>query len=77
MHKKIKEIRIKNGYTQQQIAQILGMKYQQYGRYESGERKFPVDILIALADFYGVSLDFLVGRDELRESQDGSGTNAG
>ena len=77
MHKILKEIRIKNGYTQQQIAQALGVKYQVYARYEKGVNEMPMHHYIALADFYSVSLDYLVGRDELRNGQVGSGTSAG
>ena len=77
MHRILKEIRTKNGYTQQQIAQALGIKYQVYARYENGENEMPMHHYIALADFYGVSLDYLVGRDELRNGQSGSGTNVG
>ena len=77
MHKKIKEIRKQAGISQQHIAQMLGLQLTVYHRYESGERKFPIDGLIKLADFNGVSLDFLVGRDEQRHAQDGSETNAG
>lgn len=72
MYKKIKEIRLKTGFTQKQIAERLKIKYQQYARYENGENEMPMRHYIALADFYGVSLDYLCGRDELRSSQSGS-----
>lgn len=77
MHKKLLEIRKKHNLTSKQVAEVLHVSQQQYSLYETGKREIPVSKLIALADFYGVSLDFLVGRDELREGQDGSGTNAG
>ena len=77
MHKQLRSIRTKKGYTQQQIAQALGIRQTVYSRYETGENEMPMHHYIALADFYGVSLDYLVGRDELRHGQDGSGTNAG
>ena len=67
----LKEIRKKNGYTQSQIAQLLGIKPQNYYRYESGKRELPMHLYIVLADFYGVSLDYLCGRDEQHNQQDG------
>ena len=77
MHNLLRAIREEKGYSQQQIAQILEIKQQHYSRYEKGQHEMPMHHYIKLADFYGVSLDFLVGRDEQRNGQDGSETNAG
>lgn len=77
MQNRLKEIRVKTGYSQQQIAEALGIKQTVYSRYERGENEMPMHHYVALADFYGVSLDYLCGRDELRSSQNGSETNAG
>ena len=41
---------------------FLGMKQPQYYRYETGLRDIPSDILIKLADYYGVSTDYILGR---------------
>lgn len=47
--------------SQTEVAKLLGMKYQQYARYESGEREIPLHHLITLARYYNVSLDYLAG----------------
>ena len=49
--------------TQLQIANYLKCSQRAYSHYENGEREIPLSILIALADYYKVSLDYLVGRN--------------
>ena len=44
------------------IAAAAGLSLMGYYRYERGERQPPADVLIALADYFDVSLDYLVGR---------------
>lgn len=48
-----------NDKTQEEIASYLGIKRQQYARYESGQQEIPLHHFIALARFYKVSLDYL------------------
>lgn len=60
-YERIKELRIDHDYTQEYIAAKVKMKQPQYARYESGNRDFPVDILIKLAKIYNTSLDYIVG----------------
>lgn len=67
MYPRIKQLRQSCGYSQKQVADMLNMHTTQYQRYESGERSIPVDFLIKLADLYHVSLDYIVGREELTE----------
>ena len=67
----LKTLRTKHGYTQTDIANMLNTTYHVYARYELGRRDIPVKHLIKLADIYGVSLDFLCGRDEQHNHQDG------
>ena len=50
--------------TQKQIAQMLGMSQTGYSKYETGENDIPTLILIKLADFYGTSTDYLLGRTD-------------
>ena len=69
---KLKELRKGSNLTQEQLAQILEMNFHVYARYEQGLRSAPIELLIKLADFYEVSLDYLCGRDEARNQQDGS-----
>ena len=60
--KRLSDLRIDHDLTQQQVADILGCKREVYRRYEKGTRTIPVDFLIKLADYYGVSVDHILGR---------------
>ncbi len=64
-YRRIRDLREDHDKTQVQIAEYLHMKQPQYYRYEQGYRDIPTDILIALADYYDVSVDYLLGRDEV------------
>ena len=46
---------------QRQLAEYLNCSQQVYSNYELGQRDVPTDILIKLADFYGVSVDYILG----------------
>lgn len=63
-YEKIKELRVQNNLSQAQISEVLEIKQPQYHRYESGAREMPIHLMIKLADFYGVSLDYIAGRTE-------------
>ena len=63
----IRNLRIDNGYTQKQIAEQLGISQNTYSQYEVGVLNYPVDALMILADFYGVSVDYLLGRTNKKE----------
>ena len=65
--KKLKDLRIDNDLYQKEVASILKITRQQYGLYESGKRDIPVDLLIKLADFYGVSVDYILERTNKKE----------
>lgn len=60
---RIRELREQSGLSQKEIAEELSMQLTQYRRYENGERKPAIDFLIQIADMYGVTLDYLVGRE--------------
>ena len=62
----IRSLRIDNGYTQQQIADYLNVKQNTYSQYEVGTLNYPVDTLMKLADFYNVSVDYLLGRTAVK-----------
>ena len=62
----IRNLRIDNGYTQKQIAALLGISQNTYSQYEIGVLNYPVDALIKLADFYNVSIDYLLGRTAIK-----------
>ena len=54
------------GLTQEKAAEGQGIKYRSYRRYESGEREPDTTTLVQIADFYHVTLDYLVGRTDER-----------
>lgn len=53
--------------SQTRIAQLLHTSQTVYSRYERGFRTIPVEHLLILADFYGVSVDYILGRTNVRE----------
>ena len=61
-YENIRSLRIDNGYTQKQIAEQLGVSQNTYSQYEIGVLNYPNEALEKLADFYGVSVDYLLGR---------------
>lgn len=60
----LKAIRKAKGLTQKQLAQEIGASESGVQNYELGVRKPTYDMLIALADYFDISLDYLVGRSE-------------
>lgn len=58
----LKAIRISRGVSQKVVSDALGCSTVVYSRYETGARQPPIEVLISLADFYGISMDELVGR---------------
>ena len=65
-YRRIRDTREDRDLTQKEIAEVLGMKYQQYARYENGVVEIPLHYLIKLAEFYGVSVDYLVSIREYK-----------
>ena len=66
-YKRIRDLREDNDMTQQQVADYLKMKQPQYSRYEKGYRDIPSDILIALADLYNTTTDYILERTDNTE----------
>lgn len=60
-------LRKERNLTQEELADKLHVSRSGYAHYEAGERKPSIDILIIIADFYGTSLDYLMGRTHVRE----------
>ena len=65
-YENIRSLRIDNGYTQKQIAEQLGVSQNTYSQYEIGILNYPIEALEKLADFYGVSVDYLLGRTNIK-----------
>lgn len=58
----LRELRIDHDCSQRDIAAILGISQQHYSKYETGEYELPLRHFITLAQHYGVSADYLIGR---------------
>lgn len=67
----IRGVREDRDLKQHEIAQVIGTTQQHYSRYENGENEVPIRVLIALADYYNISTDYLLGRTSCREGVDG------
>ena len=63
--RRLEDLRIDHDLTQQNVADLLGCKREVYRRYEKGTRTIPVDFLIMLADYYHVSVDYILERNNL------------
>ncbi|MDE5771280.1 MAG: helix-turn-helix domain-containing protein [Ruminococcus sp.] len=63
----LKELRSKTGKSQSDVAKSIGITQQVYQNYEAGRREASYDTLIKLADFYGVSIDYLLGRTSVKQ----------
>lgn len=63
---RLKQLRIEKGKTQKEMAKDLGTTDVSIGRYEAGTREPKTDILNALADYFDVTTDYLLGRTNER-----------
>lgn len=65
MRLRIRDLREDRDLTQKQIAEYLLCDQSLYSKYERGERDVPLNIIIKLADYYNVNIDYLVGRSSI------------
>lgn len=61
---RLKELRVQRGYSQIKVAIDLNMSQSCVSRYESGEREADYATLILFADYYNVSIDYILGRTQ-------------
>ena len=61
---KLKELRIKNGFSQTTLAEQLEIKQETYSNYEREITQPPIEWLIKLANYYNVSLDYLCDNEQ-------------
>lgn len=64
----IKDIRVRKNLTQAEVANALGVSSVVYSRYETGARQPSIDIIVQLADFFCVTVDYLLGRQDVEDS---------
>ncbi len=61
---RLKDLREDHDLSQNAVGKGIGISQRLYSYYERGERTVPPEILIAVADFYDTSVDYLLGRTE-------------
>ncbi len=66
MNLRIRDLREDNDLKQKDIAEYLMCDQSLYSKYERGERPLPLEYAEKLADYYGVSVDYLLGRTNLK-----------
>ena len=64
-NRRIRDLREDNDKKQIELAKYLNIDQSTYSDYETGKINVPLEQLIKIADFYNVSLDYLVGRDDV------------
>ena len=64
MKNNLKQLRKSRGYTQIAIQMKTGIEQALLSKYETGERTPPTETLMRLADFYGVSIDYILCRTD-------------
>ena len=62
--RRLRDLREDHDKTQRDIADILGTSQTMYARYERGANELPLRHLLTLAEYYGVSADYLLGRSD-------------
>jgi len=60
--KKIRDLREDSDLTQDALASLLNVKQTTYSKYELGKINIPIEVFIKLANFYNVSVDYLLDR---------------
>lgn len=65
LHNVLKELRNEKKQTQTELAEILHVSQKTYSNYENGKRQPNIETLIDMANYFRVSIDYLVGRYEL------------
>lgn len=61
---RLRDLREDHDMKQKEVAAILGIDQRVYSNYEIGKRDIPLTHLLTLADFYHVSVDYILGRKE-------------
>jgi transcriptional regulator with XRE-family HTH domain len=65
-YQRIRDLREDADLTQKQVGEAINVPQRTYAYYESGQRMVPPQVLCALADFYNVSVDYILGRTDRR-----------
>ena len=65
--KRLKDLREDCDLNQADVAKIIHTTQQQYSKYETGIRLIPIDKLNILADYYNTSIDYIIGRTNIKK----------
>lgn len=68
-YQRIRDLREDSDMTQEQLCKKLFMHKTTYTNYEQGKHTVPLDFAVMLADFYGVSLDYIAGRTNFKQGK--------
>lgn len=68
----IRNLREDNDKNQVELAEYLHVKQTTYSKYELGKINIPIEVFIKLADYYDVSVDYLLGRTQHKKTADSS-----
>ena len=63
-YQRIRDLREDADLTQREIGEAINVPQRTYAYYESGQRMVPPEVLCALADYYHVSVDYILGRTD-------------
>lgn len=66
-YRNIRSIREDNDVTQQQMAELLNVSQNTYSQYETGKIEWTASTLIKIADYFDVSVDFLLDRTKIKK----------
>ena len=64
---RIQDLRTDADLSQRQLSEILHISQRSYSHYETGSRNIPIEMLIRFANYYDISIDYLVGRTDKKE----------
>ena len=68
MEMRLRDLREDHDLTQKELGETINLPQRTYSSYETGNRMIPPEVLCALADFYGVSVDYLLRRTDIPET---------
>ena len=67
---RLKELRLEKGLLQSDVAKVINKSDRLVGFYENGKRDMSTETLAILADFFNVSIDYLLGKSDIRKSDE-------
>lgn len=67
MYKRIRELRIEKGETQTKVSTLLGIEQSYYSKIELGKHEISVKDLINVAEYFNVSIDYIVERTDEKQ----------